>query len=151
MMRGRLALVCPTRILQTRGVVGSSRWEVSTVDPESRLRQLVLKETDNELPSERDLRLRFEKDNQFHHEFWLSHNSRFEQEKKAYSDEYRLKHGIDAKERLPVEVVAAFYKQFLDSNRQSLGTYAKAWRLNNFVACMMDIRASITRTLSRPT
>eukprot|EP00730_Choanoeca_flexa_P019642 TRINITY_DN9603_c0_g1_i2.p1 TRINITY_DN9603_c0_g1~~TRINITY_DN9603_c0_g1_i2.p1 ORF type:complete len:163 (+),score=20.96 TRINITY_DN9603_c0_g1_i2:106-594(+) len=131
-------------IRQMSRLVQESR--VATPHPVSRLRKAEPAIYEDETPSERALRKRLDADHAWHHEFWSKNNVAFKDRKRAFIDEYYTANPwIDKSSRLPAEVMARFYKSFLDEHRVQHRNYNLAWWRRSFAQLPLYAKAHLSR------
>ncbi|XP_047527763.1 COA8 family protein CG14806, mitochondrial [Vanessa atalanta] len=110
-------------------------------DPVSNLRKIIFKKPDNETYlEERYRKLRMEVQ-EWNHNFWAQHNSRFFEERDLY-----LKNNLpEGKANLTADEMSVFYKAFLDKNWKTHLTYNKEWYKKNLTLLSLAIQVRITK------
>ncbi|KAL4706321.1 hypothetical protein ACJJTC_004930 [Scirpophaga incertulas] len=112
-------------------------------DPVSNLRKIIFKQPSNETQLEKQYRkLRSEIQN-WNHDFWTQHNSRFFQEREEY-----LKRNLpEGKQNLTADEMSVFYKAFLDKNWTSHIAYNKEWYRKNFTLLLLSLQIKLRKLL----
>lgn len=120
---------------------------VSTPHPVTNLRQVQMEVRDDETESERRLRERLESDYQWNHEFWLENNKRFQAERRDFLEQYRAEHPdkCGSNGRVPPEVMAKFYKRFLDQHATRHRRYNREWWTRNLAQVPLFAAAYASR------
>eukprot|EP00045_Choanoeca_perplexa_P001159 m.18201 g.18201 ORF g.18201 m.18201 type:complete len:156 (+) comp10770_c0_seq1:123-590(+) len=119
---------------------------VATPHPVSRLRKAEPRIYDNDTPSEQALRTRLDKDYEWHHQFWTQNNIAFKESKRKFINDYYTENPTaDKTQRLPAEVMARFYKSFLDTHRQPHRNYNLEWWQRSFAQLPLFAKAHLSR------
>ncbi|XP_070150577.1 cytochrome c oxidase assembly factor 8 isoform X1 [Polyergus mexicanus] len=110
-------------------------------DPVSNLRPIIFARSAKETYFEKryiDLR---EKTQQWNQEFWVKHNTNFNEERKQFQELLRAQ----GKTEITADDMSVFYKQFLDKNRQSHFNYNVSWYKRNIKILFYGIAAKISK------
>ncbi|KAM3961842.1 cytochrome c oxidase assembly factor 8 [Aphomia sociella] len=112
-------------------------------DPVSNLRKVVFKQQQNETALEKRYREMRVEVQDWNHNFWTLHNSRFFQER----EEYLKQHLPEGKQNLSADEMSVFYKAFLDKNWSSHINYNIEWYKKNFKLLGLAIQVKFRRML----
>ncbi|XP_014242021.1 apoptogenic protein 1, mitochondrial [Cimex lectularius] len=144
----------PTKALAVRRVSSTQREKeglmmmnqdlVGPPNPISNIRPITFHVPKNETTVEKELRLRRQKVQAWHEDFWTKHNTAFIKERKAFEESHSLKGAS-----LGADEMSIFYKQFLDKYWHKHLAYNYEWYKHNFALLRLSFKVEVERFVSK--
>ncbi|XP_033967998.1 cytochrome c oxidase assembly factor 8 [Pseudochaenichthys georgianus] len=132
-----------------RPAVSSTHDWIGPPNPLSNLRPIVYHIPENESDLQKRLRHLRQETEDWNHDFWTKQNFSFTKQKEEFIISQLKAEGLtprDAEGRrrsLDSEVMAVFYKGFLDTNRVRHSSYNNEWYRRNFTITMLMARVAL--------
>eukprot|EP00053_Salpingoeca_punica_P010955 m.97944 g.97944 ORF g.97944 m.97944 type:complete len:225 (-) comp15546_c0_seq11:3413-4087(-) len=120
--------------VETSAVAGRATYierKVSDPHPVSNIRELQHSVPFDESAAERTLRSRLAELHEWHQQFWINQNQKFDREKEEFSRKYRRDNKLPDNAVLTAEVLSTFYKDHLDRNLPIHRAYNREWWRKN--------------------
>ncbi|XP_034530811.1 cytochrome c oxidase assembly factor 8 [Notolabrus celidotus] len=132
-----------------RPAASSTHDWIGPPNPLSNLRPIVYRVSENETELEKRLRHLRQETEDWNHTFWTKQNITFSKEKEAFIISQLKSKGLTARDEqgrrraLSSEVMAEFYKSFLDTNRTRHAQYNNEWYRRNFTITLLMARVAL--------
>lgn len=122
----------------------SERRVVSKPEILSRLRYVNIIERRDETDAERAYRAKYEELQTWNNRYWAENNETFQREKNEYIEK-NFGPEVSKEEALSHDQLAAFYRYFLEKNRDKHVEYNKIWYRNHAALLSSSIEAKLSR------
>ncbi|KAK1893480.1 Cytochrome c oxidase assembly factor 8 [Dissostichus eleginoides] len=138
----------PKRSLFRPAVSSTHDW-IGPPNPLSNLRPIVYHIPENESDLQKRLRHLRQETEDWNHDFWTKQNFSFTKEKEEFIISQLKAKGLTPRDEegrrrsLDSEVMAVFYKGFLDTNRVRHSSYNNEWYRRNFTITMLMARVAL--------
>ncbi|KAF3845095.1 hypothetical protein F7725_008258 [Dissostichus mawsoni] len=132
-----------------RPAVSSTHDWIGPPNPLSNLRPIVYHIPENESDLQKRLRHLRQETEDWNHDFWTKQNISFTKEKEEFIISQLKAKGLTPRDEegrrrsLDSEVMAVFYKGFLDTNRVRHSSYNNEWYRRNFTITMLMARVAL--------